>query len=103
MKSNDLFDIGDICDYFGISEATVRRRIRERKEGIGTFPLPLFKAGCRVLWRKDDVLAWRGEADAIDFTSSPVPQIPHVLPINATQVRKGLEALGIKFDKPINN
>jgi predicted DNA-binding transcriptional regulator AlpA len=60
-KSTELFDIGDICDYFGISQATIRRRIQERRTGIGSFPLPLFRSGHRLLWRASDIRAWEGE------------------------------------------
>ena len=69
MKTNpDLFDISDVCQFFGISESTLRRRIQERKEGTGSFPLPLFKSKHRVLWRKSDIVAWRGE----ESESSPM-------------------------------
>ena len=96
-KSEDLFDLTDICNYFGLSESTIRRRVRNSREGNGNFPLPLFSSGSRVLWRKSDIENWAGEdANTIMFTAPSIPT--PVPPKNAAQVRKGLEALGVKFN-----
>jgi len=97
-KSDDLFDLTDICNYFGLSESSIRRRVRNSREGNGNFPLPLFSSGSRVLWRKSDIESWRGEdADVITFSATPIPQtVPPGR--NADKVRKGLEALGVKFN-----
>ena len=95
-KSDDLFDLNDMCNYFGLSESTIRRRVRNSRDGNGNFPLPLFASGSRVLWRKSEIESWRGEdAETITFTATPGP--PSVQTRHANQVRKGLEELGIKF------
>ena len=75
MKSENLFDLADICRYFGLSESSVRRRIRDSRESNGaTFPLPLFERGQRLLWRRCDVEAWRGkDAEAVALAPSPMP------------------------------
>jgi len=98
-KSNDLLNLVEVCGYYGLSEATVRRRVREARQGRGNFPLPLFGSGCRVLWRKIDIESWQGEdAEVITFTPSPVPSVHHAAQIKpSAQVRKGLEALGVKL------
>ena len=67
-KSDDLFDLSEVAAYFGISESTVRRKVRRsRKNGCG-FPIPLLSARSRLLWRKSDILDFKGEdAETIDF------------------------------------
>jgi predicted DNA-binding transcriptional regulator AlpA len=95
--SEDLIDLKGVCDYYGLSESTVRRKIRETREGRGNFVLPLFGTKCRIVFRRSDIENWRGEdAEVVTFTSSLPPQNPQVVQSDA-QVRKGLEALGIKF------
>jgi predicted DNA-binding transcriptional regulator AlpA len=95
--SDDLLDLEGICNYFGMSESTVRRKIRETREGRGNFILPLFGSKCRILFRRSDVESWKGEeAEIINFSPSLPPLTPQVLPSDA-QVRKGLEAMGIKY------
>jgi len=105
MKTNpDLFDIGDVCQFFNLSESTVRRHIRERKEGTGTFPLPLFKSKCRNLWRRADITAWRGEADVevVTLTGSLTSPTPPVQPLAETRKRLASE-FGIQLDGESNN
>ena len=64
-KSDDLFDLPEVSAYFGISETTVRRKVRKRREtGVG-FPLPLLSAGSRLLWRKEDILNFRSYYDLV--------------------------------------
>ena len=60
-KSQNLLTIGEVCTYFGLSESVIRRKVRDTREGRGTFPLPLFKSGHRLLWRKCDIENWTGE------------------------------------------
>ena len=106
MQPNpDLIDLAGVCAYFNLSESSIRRKVRDSRDGIGNFPLPLFKSRCRVLWRKSDIEAWRGEdAETVSFTPSQVPlghsavQIP-----SSAQVRKGLEALGVRLPRLTGN
>jgi len=100
MKNNpDLLDLVGVCAYFGLSESTIRRKVRESRNGVSNFPLPLLRSRCRVLFRKSDIEAWRGEdAETVMFTPSQVSPIPQTTPTqSATQVRKGLEALGVRL------
>ena len=97
--SNDLLNITDVCTYFGLSESTIRRKVRDSREGTGNFPLPLFGSKCRVLWRKSDIESWRGEdADTIIFSPSPVLPVQQATQItNTALVHKELKALGVKL------
>jgi len=95
-KSEDLLNITDLCNYFGLSESTIRRKVRDSRDGQGTFPISLFKSGCRVLWRRSDIENWNGEdGEVIRYTASPT--LPATQPKTSAQVRKGLEALGVKL------
>ena len=96
-KSDDLFDLHDVSVHFGLSESSIRRRVRASRNGESNFPLPLFGSGCRVLWKKSAVLAWAGEdSETIDFNPSMVPSMPQAptLP-TSEQVRAGLARHGI--------
>ena len=102
-KSDDLLDINEVCSYFGLSEATVRRRIKESRDGMGNFPLPLFKSGHRLLWKKHIIEGWGGEdADVITFVPDQIPQqMPQLVQDqNLIEVRKRLEK---EFNIPLNN
>ena len=57
-KNNDLFTIQEVCQYYGLSEQTIRRRIRESREGTGSFPKPIFGFGKRGLWHREDIENW---------------------------------------------
>jgi len=103
--SEDLLSLVDLSNYFGVSESTIRRKVREHREGNGTFPLPLFKRGCRLLWKKSDITNWSGEdGETISFTPSPIPPIPQGTSAkNSAQIRQGLLALGVKLPTPSGN
>ena len=99
QKSPDLFDLTDISNHFGISESTVRRKVKiSREQGFG-FILPLFSSGSKLLWRKEDVLAWKGEnPETIEFNSLPISPPPQVIQTKTdNQVRKGLARFGIEL------
>ena len=95
-KSDDLFDLPEVAAYFGVSECTIRRKVKMRREnGVG-FVAPLFSQG-RLLWRKSDIENWRGEdAETINFDPSMVPSMPQAPPLpTSAQVRAGLARHGI--------
>ena len=95
--SEDLIDLKGVCDYFGLSESSIRRKIRDTREGKGNFVLPLFGSKCRIVFRRSDIESWGGEdAEVATFTLSLPPPATQGLP-SCAQVRKGLEALGIKY------
>ena len=42
-KNKDIYDMTDICGYYGLSESTIRKKVREStKHGI--FSKPIFLA-----------------------------------------------------------
>ena len=84
MKRREkLYDISDVCDYYGLSETTIRRKVRESRDGNGNFPLPLFKSGCKVLWRKSDIESWHGEeSEVVHFT--PTTSASHETPLRCS-------------------
>ena len=103
--SDDLLTLTDLCSRFGISESTVRRRVRNARDGSESFPIPLFPHGCKLVWKRADVEAWGGEGaiEKITFNSASVPPTSQSAQnLNPAQVRRGLEKLGVRFD-PSNN
>ena len=62
MKKNEnLLTMSEVSAYFGLSESTLRRRIKESRKGLGNFPLPLFRGGQRIVFRRTDIEGWQGE------------------------------------------
>ena len=100
MQHNpDLIDLSGVCAYFNLSESSIRRKVRDSRNGIGNFPIPLFRSRCRVLWRKSEIEAWQGEdGETVMFTPSQIPPNHRAIQIpSSAQVRKGLEAFGISL------
>jgi len=97
--SPDLIDLAGVCVYFNLSESSIRRKVRDSREGRGNFPLPLFRSRCRVLWRRADIEAWQGEdGETVMFTPSHVPPAQRAIELpNGDQVRRSLEAFGINL------
>jgi len=58
-KSAGLLSIQDICQFYGLSEQTIRRRIKESREGTGSFPKPIFGYGRKGLWHREDIENWK--------------------------------------------
>ena len=103
-KSENLLDITEVCNYFGLSESTIRRKIRASREGHSNFPIPLFKEGHRVLWRKCDIENWGGD-DCEVITLAPSLKLPPTSVVqknNLTTTRKQLAAeFGIRIPKEV--
>jgi len=102
MKKNpNLYDLKDVCNYFGLSEASIRRKVRATRAGEGCFPLPLFGSGCRLIWRKVDIESWRGEdAEVITYTPAILSQSPNRVQSQSNAIANAkLEALGVKLPK----
>ena len=95
--SDNLLTLTEVSNYFGLSESTIRRRIRESREGRGTFPLPLFGRNCRVMWRKSDIETWRGDDSEVLHYAPLLPMYQATPTKSNAQVRKELEKLGIKL------
>jgi len=95
--NDDLIDLEGVCQYFGLSESTIRRKVRDRRENRGTFPLPLFGSKCRIMFRRSDVENWRGEdVEVVTFTPTMPPSNPQV-ERNMTKIHKELAALGVRL------
>jgi predicted DNA-binding transcriptional regulator AlpA len=58
IKSSDLFTIQEVCRYYGLSEQTIRRRIKEARAGNSSFPSPIFGYGRKALWHREDIENW---------------------------------------------
>ena len=58
-KNNTLLNIQEVCKFYGLSIQTIRRRIREAKQGTGSFPAPIFGYGRKALWHKTDIENWK--------------------------------------------
>lgn len=102
-KSPELFDLTDVCVYFGLSESSVRRRVRAARNGTSNFPLPLFSANSRVLWKRADIESWNGEEtiETTSFILPPVPSFPKATQTKTNaQVREGLKKFGIELPPP---
>ena len=57
-RNADLWDVHDVCQYFGIGESTLRKRLKEARIGQSRFVTPIFGWGKRALWRADDIRNW---------------------------------------------
>ena len=105
-KNKNLLGMADVCEYYGVSEGTIRRRMRDSRDGLGTFPLPLFPKGCRLLWRKCDIENWAGDnSEVINLTTTTsmnqlkTPMSP-VQKQSSNKARMQLESdFGIKVPK----
>lgn len=60
MKENaEIMTLKEVSAYFGLSEQTIRRRMKDARNGRSTFPRPIFGPGGRkALWRKTDIESW---------------------------------------------
>jgi hypothetical protein len=105
MKSDELMDIHEVAAYYGLSESSIRRRVRATRNGQSNFILPLFSGGSRVLFRRVDVLSWAGEdADVIVFNPTQVPSVPQSSLVKSNaQVQRDLQELGVKLPTKSNN
>lgn len=58
MSNPNIMTIHEVCRYLNLSIQTVRRRIKERREGIGSFPLSITGSTRKGLWRRSDIESW---------------------------------------------
>ena len=58
QKSIEFVNIQEVCEYYGLSEQTIRRRIKEAKKGRSSFPKPIFGYGRKALWRRSEIENW---------------------------------------------
>lgn len=91
MKSNAFMDIKQVAEYFGVSVSTIRRRIKERKECEGSFPLPVFGFGNIARWRRSDIESWNEVEPEVITVETPAQRNQK---LEATH--KDLAELGVK-------
>jgi predicted DNA-binding transcriptional regulator AlpA len=68
-SNNDLLDLAEVSKYFGLSQSTIRRMIRQSREGLNSFPLPLLKRGSKIIFRRTDIENWEG--DNVEYSLTP--------------------------------
>ena len=73
-KDQELWNIKQVATFYAVSESTIRRRIRERKNGEGTFPIPIFGFGRVARWRRSDIEIWNEEVPEIISVETPAQQ-----------------------------
>ena len=100
-KSLELWGIKEVAAYYGVSETTIRRKVRKRRENGFGFVIPIFSQGSKLLWRRVDVENFQCEdVEPIVFNSSPVPS-PQMK--SHEQAQRELRALGVKLPNQSNN
>jgi len=99
-RSSDLWDVVQVANYYGVSTSTIRRKVKKSRERGYGFVAPLFSSGSRLLWRKSDILEFKGEdvAETVMFMPS-TPSMPPVSQQSHEQVQRELQRLGVRLPK----
>ena len=92
--NEELMNVNQVAAYFGVSVSTIRRRLRDRKNGDGTFLVPVFGFGKIARFRRSDVENFCEVVPEIVTVETPAQQNHRV-----EQAKKGLAGLGIKVSK----
>ena len=90
----ELMNVQQVADFFQVSTSTIRRRLKERKAGDGTFPIPVFGYGRIARWRRVDIESWNEIEPEIITVETPT-----MLNRKAEQAQKGLAGFGVKVSK----
>ena len=93
-KDLEFWNIKQVAEYYGVSESTIRRRIRDRKNGIGTFIIPVFGFGKVAKFRRADVESWNEDVPEVITVETPAQQNRKV-----ELAQKGLADFGIRVSK----
>ena len=72
--NQELMNIKQVAEYYAVSESTVRRRLRERRNGDGTFPIPIFGFGRVARWRRSDIENWCEAVPEVIVAETPAQQ-----------------------------
>ena len=72
----------DVMELSRASRPSIYRWIRERRHGIGNFPLPISESGRQLRWNADDIEAW------FQSGSTPQPTVPVVSPKKQPKVKE---------------
>ena len=62
-KSSEVLTIQEVAQFYGVSEQTIQRRMRDSREGRSTFPRPIFSNGKRALFHKFEIEGWKETAE----------------------------------------
>jgi len=89
--NQELMNIKEVAAFFQVSESTIRRRLRERKHGDGSFPVPVFGFGRIARWRRADIENWNEVEPEIITVETPTQRNRKV-----ELAQQGLASLGIK-------
>ena len=90
-KDLEFWNIKQVAKYYDVSESTIRRRIRDRKNGIGSFIIPVFGFGKVAKFRRSDVENWNEVEPEIITVETPTQRNRKV-----ELAQQGLASLGIK-------
>jgi predicted DNA-binding transcriptional regulator AlpA len=90
----ELWDIKQVAEYFCVSESTIRRRLRDRKNGIGSFIVPVFGFSRIARWRREDIENWNEQEPEIVMVETLTQRNRKV-----ELAQDGLATLGIKVPK----
>jgi len=93
-KDLEFWNIKQVAEYFGVSESTIRRRLRDRKNGVGSFLIPVFGFGKVAKFRRSDVENWSEVEPEIITVETPTQQNRKV-----ELAQQGLAHFGIKVSK----
>jgi len=69
-QDKTMWTIQQICDFYGLSEQTIRRRIRDAKAKKSSFPKPVFGYGRKGLWHAEDIINWSEKGRTANSSSS---------------------------------
>lgn len=60
MSPDDLMDLGDLADWFGVARSTMRVMLADpgRHRRVDGFPAPLRRVGGSPVWVRSDVEDW---------------------------------------------
>ena len=92
--TTELMNVRQVAEFYRVSESTIRRRIKERKAGDGSFPIPIFGFGKVARWRRSDIEDWNEIEPEVVHIETPAQQNSKV-----QLARQGLSDFGIKISK----
>ncbi len=75
----------EIKNRYGWSDSTLWRRVRDGRQGIGVFPLPVYIPNGRRVWRRSEIEAWEAALATV-----PPPRRPTPAPAVPAAKKRGL-------------
>ncbi len=93
----ELMNLKEVAEYFRCSEVTLWRRLKERRAGVGNFPLPITPPGKKMFWRRFDVESWDANADFTGCDSENRPTTPAQREAKKRQMQRRFAELGVRW------